>query len=376
MILTRVSRGVPILLLAVVLARLAGANEAETRARLVAEADKFERGVSARGMAYTDPELTPYLAALFAPLASQTKRGADHCRLVVLREPSGQSFALANGTVYLSAGAFARLEGESALSSLLAQKLAELDHEKLLQVASARESGAVAGRVASIATTVAAVGVGSPVIPISLFDNAGASLGLLYGAHLDDDAVNHTAQQWLARAAMTSPRPSAETFPRATARVRLESLRLAVAWEQYPRALEDIQRELARGSETAQLRSFEGQCQLGMATSPKHVPKEALPRSVERRAREQAEAKELARLRVHEPEQLAQAAKAFRRALELDPAFGPAKRGLGEVLLHQGDRSGAKAVLDEYLASNPQASDARYVKKLASQPDAGTGAVR
>jgi tetratricopeptide repeat protein len=144
----------------------------------------------------------------------------------------------------------------------------------------------------------------------------------------------------------------------------LEAIRLGVAAEEYPLALEDAGRAIDRYGESALLRSYEGESFLCLALLPKYVPKEAQARSLDRRAREEADAKALAKLRAGEPEQLARAEAKFRRALELDPSLAPARRGLGETLLHRGDAAGGKAALAEYLAQNPGAPDAKRVAKL------------
>ena len=355
----------------------ARAGDDASRARLTAQAERFEQRVAERGLAYDDPELTQYLGGLAEALA-----GPGQLRIIVLRRGDETEFVLQNRVLYVDAGLLAKLDDESQLALLVASELAHLELDHLAKAATAERSAYVA------------LHAGSAADP-GFFPVAELALRMMLGSFSRDmdRAADRAALQRLDRvgfATGTAPRafslrtPSdperesacrawvtakngrndVETLRRVTEKVAFESIRLNVQAERYHTALDEIQRATSRYGESASLRTYEGQSQLGLAILPKHVPREQLPRSMERRDREREEAKLLARLRVHEPEQLAAAGAAFRRALELEPGLGPAQRGLGEVLLHQKDLNGARAEFDRYLAANPAAPDRKLVAKL------------
>jgi len=63
----------------------------------------------------------------------------------------------------------------------------------------------------------------------------------------------------------------------------------------------------------------------------------------------------------------ADAAKAFKKAVELDPKYAQAHRELGYALVQQGDFAGAAAHFKEYLALAPTAPDAGEIKAMVRQ---------
>jgi hypothetical protein len=61
---------------------------------------------------------------------------------------------------------------------------------------------------------------------------------------------------------------------------------------------------------------------------------------------------------------LAGAAAACRRAIDVDPAIGAGWMALGEVQLAAGDRAGARAAFERYLAVEPEGRNASRVREL------------
>jgi hypothetical protein len=66
----------------------------------------------------------------------------------------------------------------------------------------------------------------------------------------------------------------------------------------------------------------------------------------------------------HQAGDLAGAAAACRRAIEVDPAIGAAWLALGEVLLAAGDRASARVAFDRYLAVDPEGAHAPRIRAL------------
>ena len=63
----------------------------------------------------------------------------------------------------------------------------------------------------------------------------------------------------------------------------------------------------------------------------------------------------------------ADAVKAFKKAVELDPKYAQAHRELGYALVQQGDFAGAVAELKQYLALSPGAADAGEIQAMVRQ---------
>ena len=63
----------------------------------------------------------------------------------------------------------------------------------------------------------------------------------------------------------------------------------------------------------------------------------------------------------------ADAVKAFKKAVELDPKYAQAHRELGYALVQQGDFAGAVAHFNQYLALSPTAPDAGEIKMMVRQ---------
>ena len=124
---------------------------------------------------------------------------------------------------------------------------------------------------------------------------------------------------------------------------------------------------IERYGESAPLRYALGESALRLAHPVKAPPPDPQTHTAARHDREapaKREPERQASVVASEDAQLAGAEREFRRALELDPAHGPSRRGLGEVLWRRGDAAGAEATLNEYLAANPSAPDARLIQGL------------
>jgi Flp pilus assembly protein TadD len=63
----------------------------------------------------------------------------------------------------------------------------------------------------------------------------------------------------------------------------------------------------------------------------------------------------------------ADAVKAFKKAVEIDPKYAQAHRELGLALVQQGDFAGAVAQFNKYLELAPTASDAASIKSMVKQ---------
>ena len=384
---------------------------AEDRARLKTQAETVEKDLHKRGLEYADPALQEYLESLRAPLAAQdTSEARDTYRIVVLRTPVVNAFALPDGVIYIHAGALAIVEDETQLALLIAHEMNHTALEHLAQELADRRTKTIAAKLTGVALG-----------PLAIFSNLGFAAAIAGYSRDKEEEADREGLRWVAQAGFataTAPQlfavfngvvedPGAVTaiwsdhplndarakytaallasgqipanangrndVPRLRAAVEAvsrESLRLRLANDEYELAQKDAQRLIDRYGESAPLRYALGESALRLAHPAKEPPRELETHGLSRRDREAADQREQERKASARREvdvQLAGAEREFRRALELDPAHGPSRRGLGETLWRMGDSTGAEATLSDYLNANPTAPDARLIQGLLQQ---------
>ena len=344
------------------------------------QADAFEEGLKARGLEYSDPELQAYLESVASLLAAQAPAGPFPYRITVLRDPVLATFVLPNGTIYLSGGLLARVDDEAQLALVIAHPLNHLALDHPAKAFSGRRANAVATDLTSMTL--------GPYSLLKDLPPAGIAAAVDAQSRALEVEADRGGMEWLGRAGFASeqapalfafyaegrdPRPRLNLYDdppgnperqsqcaslvasgavpanphgrndvaalrRAVAGLTLESVRLQVASGQYELALAEADRAAQRYGESAPLHFYQGRSLL------------MLQRSFDR-------------AQMH-----------MRRALELDPGYRTARRGLGEVLLAQGDPAAAEAVFEEYLRANPGAPDAGIVEALLrEEPRASRG---
>jgi len=368
-----------------------GASDGE-REDLRHEADRFESRVRARGLVYSDPELTPYLDGLVSLLASQSSHPETSYRAVVLRNPNDLTFVLQNGAIFIGTGAFARLEDEAQLALVLAQNISRVELDQIVE-----ESGGPGPEIASRRAFFGAFGYALPDL-----DARGALVTFSPDRTI---AADRTGMEWIAHAGFATTSaphvfslltPAAEAREKlanhlvqsgeiaanldgrndarrmrsATAQVVLEGIRLALVRERYDLALSGVERVRARYGDSALLSYYEGESLLRVASLPRDVVRAMEARNSVDKRDEEADLHARRRLRAGVPPQLAQAEQSFQLALQKDPALAEARRGLGEVQLRKGDLASAKVTLGAYLAANPAAPDVRLVAKMLTDAEA------
>ena len=103
------------------------------------EATRFDEAVAARGLRHDDPALQAYLQGVADRLLPQLGASGVRTRVVVLRNPFVNAFALPNGSVYLHSGMLARLDNEAQLAVVLGHELTHFLHRHAAQQVRATE---------------------------------------------------------------------------------------------------------------------------------------------------------------------------------------------------------------------------------------------
>jgi predicted Zn-dependent protease len=363
------------------------ASEADgLRARLIAESDHIDTQLRAGGMVVSDAGLTAFLASLASPLVALAPESSPPLRVAVLRDPGVEAFALANGSIYLTIGALAKVENEAQLALLLASTMNRIALDHPVQIAFDRVANTVAAKLTRVA-----------LAPLLGLTDIGFAAAMASEMREKDEEADRAGMQWVARAgfetraaprlfavldqverqaycdelvtsgavvANANGRNDAAALRTAVAAIVLESVRLNLALRNYGAARDGARLAIERYGETAQLRAYEGEALLGTAQAPAELPLQLRARGLNKRDQKEADARELARLVARAEEPLPDAERSFRRALVLDSTYGPARRGLGEVQLRRGDVAGAVATLSAYVSAHPEAVDALLVEGM------------
>lgn len=384
--------------------------EADERA-LWARAQTEEAALRERVRMHEDPLLEDYLAGVGARLLPDAVRaaGAPVFRVVVVRDPTLNAFALPNGHIYLHTGLLSRLENEAQLAAILAHEMAHVIGRHALRSGrdadrSARETpprlvasgaGASSGPGAPGAATAVLGPTARTVLGRDLRISAMASIRG-YAADLEREA-DAAGMAMLVRAGYDpaeAPRVYArlrdeegaggglETFVLgrdAALAARAEAARELVrtsyaAAAGAPEAVRDTEafrlriRPVVRdnASEDLRLGRFSlarAQLDRVLAATPDdpvaHLYYGDLHRLRSQRAADVSARAEHAR----------QALARYEQAIALDPTLAEPHRQLGLLYHQQQDATKARAAFERYLALRPDAPDARRIREYLTELD-------
>jgi beta-barrel assembly-enhancing protease len=386
-------------------------GESEDEQRLISDADRLEAEMRAKGVIFEDRELVAYLERVAAPLFPPSTGGARF-HFIVLRDPTMNAFALANGGIVVHSGLLAALQNEAQLAMVLGHEIAHTDYRHQLnglhdfqrktvfaKLATTTLGPAVAAFTGGLGLAALELMVGFTYLAVvNGYSREDEQAADLYGLRAiaragyeteegprmflrlnemaDYDALttffygNHpanTARERYTRALLDDgevPRNPdgrvGETELRAaTRRAVEENVRLRLQARHYEYARLEVERAWGYYGESASLRYLEGEIHRLRAEDPEGTAREAAMR-----AHKSYDPDSLEPLRAQRPAELDAAQESYGRALELDPKYFKAQRGLGEIALARGQDAEAAKLLDGYLDEDPNAPDYRYVERL------------
>jgi len=376
--------------------------------RLWSEAEREEETLLTRVTMYEDPRLEQYLGRLAAQLAPvDVGPNGPVLRLVVLRDPTLNAFAMPDGRVFLHTGLLSRLENEAQLATILGHELTHVYDRHLLTFTRDSDSTKVLNRVRDMVTALGTAPAANPVrrdeyvgaAVLSRTANAILGLGLKiaaigaingYGPELERDADENGVRQ-LVKAGYdpkeavklfrllrdeTGPRGPLETFffgNAARLQERFDTAQRLVR----KRYLEDAKRTdtvkntdefdltmrtLVR--ENAALDTRAGRFALArpqldrvLRATPNdpiaHLYYGDLHRLQAQRATTPSEREAGAK----------RALESYEQSAALDPAYPDPFRQLGLLYYQQNDPTRARAAFEKYLALKPDAADAKRVRE-------------
>ena len=362
----------------------------------IQRASEMEHELFATGLVVTDdPALATYLEAV----ARRLSPGRNY-RIGVLRDPGVNAMALANGSIFVFAGAVGGFENEAQLAFLLCHEMAhiELRHAasayrnfKARAVTAQFEDMALGGIATPLVRRTFAASLASysreqeeeadrnalPRLAAAGYpaEEAERSFaltpdletqhsGLQYASHPTTAArIEYLHALAAASGALVrGTSTNVERYRTATSRIALRSIEWAIGARLYERAASDAQRELVRGNKDARLYALLGEAHRMTAEDPDGAVLEAaLRRGVA------ADASMMASYRSRATAERAQARDLFRQALIHEPTLSLAHRGLGLVARADGDLQTARRELGLYLNDPGPLPDRMFVEKLLEE---------
>lgn len=377
--------------------------------RLLHESEIAEDELRERGLLLDDAEVQEYLDRIGAALvpAGLTVDLRFHFR--VLRDPTINAFALPNGGIYVHTGLLARLENEMQLAYVLAHEITHTLERHALEFLHDFRRKTVTAKLAQLALVPVGAAVGLSPLPdaVILLSYAASVSGYSREAEMEADLhglrriaaagyeivdaprlfellseaedpgqveafflashprnrerADYTRELLASGVVASAPasRLGAEDYVHAMRNVVRQNLELRLRHRHYAFALQEAERALASEPNAAHVHYYVGEAHRRTAEDPEGAAREAAARK-----RESFDEDDTEEIRARKDSELAVARAAFQRALELDPGFALAHRGLGLVARQAGDAAAAGSELALYLESDPPPHERRYIESV------------
>ena len=377
--------------------------ELKSKERTLIETSQEMRGYfEQRSVLYGGEAVAALVSRVGSDLAPPPTDDYIHYRFSVLRDPSPNAFALPNGDIYIHTGMLARLSDEAELAAVLAHEINHVaGHHAIVDYRSSNKkivAGLVLSGVLGGLGSLISAGLYTSLYGFSreLEQEADDRAVLIlrdsrYDPHAlpeiydilaqDYDGVRpriptvwSTHPQLEARAARTREQVAdAPTRPRAPAEfdaimlpVRTMTIRDYIQ-DDYPQTAVALSTDLIeRYPQRPEFRALLGDAWIAMGPRPQVDATELTNRDKRRNAvRRITRTRQERKQELLETEQgrealvvnMGRARDAYRTAIEIDPSFAPAYRGLGEASAALGEpRDAARAYID-YLQHAPDADD-------------------
>jgi predicted Zn-dependent protease len=387
----------------------------EDERELIGQSDRYERELREEGLVLRDPELQAYVTAVGSKVTPEGLPEDLQIHFRVLREPTMNAFALAQGGIYVNVGLLARLENEAQLAHLLAHEVTHTVNRHQLKYVRNLQNKTVAAKVAGMLLVPAAVfaagGAGGALIDslvglswastvtgygraneqeadlealklvaaagyaiaeaphlfelLQEMDDPGALDGFFWSTHPANRKRGRYTRELIESGAIResqNPIVNREDYLEATRRIPVENVRLRLRAEHYNFALLEAQRLAEQRGASAELLYLSGEAHRLIAEDPKAAAREDAMRHWKKSTPKDVEEYER-----KAPAERRAARSCYQRALRLDPNFALAHRGLGLLAQAEGNRAEARSELQTYLAQAEQPVGRRYIEHLLEE---------
>ncbi len=375
--------------------------------RLIGEGNEFEADLREKGLVVEDVALQRYVDAvgtrLVPRLVPRDQQAPVPVRFLILREPTINAMSLPNGAVFVHQGLLVRLENEAQLAHVLAHEIAHVILRHHVKYTRSARKKIVAAKITQMST----VGIGSGLIEMTyaaaimgygreteqeadleglrldaaagydvevvpgLFarlnevNEPGAVESFFYSDHPSNNDRTAYTRRLIQSGTVAHPaggRLNAEEYRRATGGLVAENIELRISNGHYLFALQEAKDALARHPKDPRFHYLAGEAHRSMSEDPKGAAREE---AIRRRVR--LDSTLIARHKAAAPAALADASASYQKALEADPKYVRAHRGLGLVAWRLGRLNDARRELGIYLAQGGDVPDRRYIRRLLAE---------
>lgn len=376
----------------------------ELDAKIQRDAKELEAELARQGAVYDDPALTPYLQELGRRcLAQEMTQGTLTFDFQIVRDPTVNAYAIANGRSYYHMGLLAKMRNPDMLAAIMAHETSHIIHRDILYRVDSLHQKTIAAKLAELtlvpaASLVGAGGLASLVLNVSYASSVTGygrdreaaadtyALERLQAVGLNPAAVvqafevllqedekyrrgleiwflmDHPktrlriaeAKEWLsAKGLSETPLADDPEFLRLTDPIRLEAASLNIRFERYFHALDMLEDYLRRHPSDPEALALQAECYRRLAEVPKAAELEL--------SAKQWSAMKPKDEKLWMAEWRDKAETALRGVVQRHPKYPASYRELGLLYAAKGQRQEAARNLETYLALKPDARDKRYI---------------
>ena len=351
----------------------------EDEKRLWNRSEEEEQSIAKSGMLYQDRELEAYLNGIARKLQPPEAYDKIPFRILVVKNPYCNAFALPNGYVYVHTGLLARMDNEAQLATLLAHEMTHATHRHQL-----REFHGTLNKSLVFASTRSLIG-GIPALgELSTALGELSAKAAISGHSRDLETEADMVGIRLVVKAGYDPREATKLFQHLKAEMEEEDQQEPFFFGTHPRLkdrvenYDDFLAEL--GKQAGGVTNAETFCKkmAGVIIDNALVDFRAGRFMQARRGAEKYLTirpkdgrgyyllGEIARQKGEDAD-LAEAKKLFQRGVTADPSHPDAYKGLGLLYFKEGKKSQAAKAFKTYLAKAPHAADRSYIEEYMSQ---------
>jgi predicted Zn-dependent protease len=369
------------------------------------DASKFEELLDGSGAVYDDPVLQAYLDGLTQPLLPRVDPSSSyHIHLKVIRDSTLNAFTLGNGSIYFNTGLIARLTSAEQFAFVMGHEITHVMNRDLVYFTDSYQRKTVATKLTELVlspalATVGLSGVGElglsmaylasvtgfgrereaaadqeslavmqqlgyelreaqRIFEIFLAEHEryerGIEVGFLSSYPSNTERLKAVKASMGARALdVFAPPKEDAAFLEATHQLRVDNAAFNLQLGRYYHAVEDLQVILRRKPEDASAHFYLAEAYRLIAEDPKKL-KDELNRSTWRQMSQIADQEQT-------PYWQGRAREEYTAAMTLDPRNPQPYRGMGLLLMAQGQSDEALKQFERYLQVAPDAKDRRFV---------------
>jgi predicted Zn-dependent protease len=355
----------------------------EDERRLWKEAEELQLRFDKSGLVYENALVAEYVNRVALKLIPTNVAKEIGFQIKILKHPVPNAFALPHGALYIHTGMLARMENEAQLAAIIGHETSHIIHRHTLQTfRNVKQAAAFATTLAVISAPAGMYGLGVVLLGTvgtltavsgysqSLESEADAEgLRLMANAGYDpgqalkviENLAQYVEQEEIKEPFFFSTHPRLEERKASYRRLLDTEYQGRAGWqgkEQFQEKmaqaiLENALLEMARGRFTLAQQGIERCIALEAGDCKAHF---ALA--------------ELFRQRGVEGDQ-ERAEKEYQIAINLEPKFAEAHRGIGLLYYKRGWRESAREHFKKYLELNPTAKDRAYIEQYLREIETG-----